>query len=88
VAASASGQVVLAQVGYGGGLGNHIIIAHDNGLESLYAHLSAITVTLGQYVSQGDLIGYTGCTGYCLGEHLHFGILSNGVPVNPLNYLP
>jgi murein DD-endopeptidase MepM/ murein hydrolase activator NlpD len=88
VAASASGRVVLAQIGYGGGLGNHVIISHDNGLESVYAHLSALTVSLGQYVSQGDLVGYTGCTGYCLGEHLHFEIRRGGVPTNPLNYLP
>ncbi len=88
VAASADGRVVLAQVGYGGGLGNHVIIAHDNGLESVYAHMSALTVSVGQYVSQGDLVGYTGCTGYCLGEHLHFEIRSGGVPINPLNYLP
>jgi murein DD-endopeptidase MepM/ murein hydrolase activator NlpD len=89
IAAAAPGQVVLASSdGYGGGYGSYVIIRHDNGYETLYAHLSAIYVSLGQYVSQGEAIGAIGCTGYCTGPHLHFEVLVGGATVDPLNYLP
>jgi murein DD-endopeptidase MepM/ murein hydrolase activator NlpD len=86
VGAAASGQVVLATSG--GGYGNYVIVRHGNGLETLYAHLSAIYVGLGQYVGQGEAIGAVGCTGRCSGNHLHFEVYVGGVPVDPLGYLP
>ncbi|MFQ5880830.1 MAG: murein hydrolase activator EnvC family protein, partial [Dehalococcoidia bacterium] len=87
VAAAAGGRVVfVAQRSYG--YGYHVIIDHGDGFETLYAHLSSIAVEVGQQVSQGALIGYTGCTGYCTGEHLHFEVRKGGAPVNPLSYLP
>ena len=87
VAAAAPGQVVLATTdGYG--YGSYVVIRHDNGYETLYAHLSAIYVSQGQYVSQGEIIGAIGSTGYATGPHLHFEVRVGGATVDPLNYLP
>ena len=86
VVAAASGQVVLATSG--GGYGNYIIVRHGDGLETLYAHLADIYVSLGQYVGQGEIIGAVGCTGWCTGNHLHFEVYTGGTPVNPALYLP
>jgi murein DD-endopeptidase MepM/ murein hydrolase activator NlpD len=88
VAAAAAGQVVLASSGYGYGYGNYVVIRHDNGYETLYAHLSAIYVSQGQYVSQGETIGAVGSSGYSTGPHLHFEVHVNGATVDPLAYLP
>ncbi len=54
--------------------GKWVFIKHDNGLSTLYAHLSVISVTQGQQVSTGDVVGYSGSTGYATGPHLHFGV--------------
>jgi murein DD-endopeptidase MepM/ murein hydrolase activator NlpD len=68
--------------------GYHVIIMSPDGIETLYAHFSGFAVSSGQQVSQGDVIGYGGCTGYCTGNHLHFEVIDNGVRVDPLAYLP
>ena len=86
VVAAASGTVVLASWN-DWGLGYHVIIQHDDGSRTVYAHLSDIWVTQGQYVGQGEAIGGLGCTGYCTGTHLHFELWINGAPVDPLAYL-
>ena len=86
IGAAAGGQVVLASAGYG--YGNYVIIRHDNGLETLYAHLSEIDVAQGQWVAQGETIGLAGDTGWATGPHLHFEVMQGGVTVDPLNYLP
>jgi murein DD-endopeptidase MepM/ murein hydrolase activator NlpD len=79
----------VAQVGIGTKwYGNYIMIIHNNNLSTLYAHLSSVNVQADQYVSQGQLIGLSGNTGFSSGPHLHFEVRSNGVPVNPFNYLP
>lgn len=67
--------------------GNHVVINHGDGFSSLYAHLDYYVVSAGQYVSQGQLIGYMGSTGNSTGNHLHFTIFYNGSDVNPMNYL-
>jgi murein DD-endopeptidase MepM/ murein hydrolase activator NlpD len=86
VSAAASGQVVLASYS-GYGYGNYIIVRHGDGSETLYAHLSSIWVSLGQYVGEGEIIGAVGCTGWCTGPHLHFEVRIGGSPVDPLAYL-
>jgi len=86
IAAAAPGQVVL--VSAGGGYGNYVVIRHDNGYETLYAHLSDIWVGQGQWVAQGDAIGAVGATGWATGPHLHFEVRQGGAAVDPLNYLP
>ena len=82
--ASASGTVIFA--GWMGGYGNFVIIDHGGGLSTGYAHQSSIAVG-GGTVSQGQVIGYVGCTGHCFGPHLHFEVRINGTPVDPLGYL-
>jgi murein DD-endopeptidase MepM/ murein hydrolase activator NlpD len=78
--------VLATSDGYG--YGSYVVIRHDNGYETLYAHMSAIYVSQGQYVSQGEAIGAIGCTGYCTGPHLHFEVRVGGATVDPLAYLP
>jgi len=83
--AAASGRVILA--GYSGGYGNLIVIDHGNGLATAYAHQSRLAASVGQDVSQGDVIGYVGSTGFSTGPHLHFEVRVNGSPVDPMGYL-
>ncbi|MGN0601373.1 MAG: murein hydrolase activator EnvC family protein [Oscillospiraceae bacterium] len=73
--------------GCGGGYGNYCIIDHGNGYWTLYGHSEGITVSVGQYVNQGDVIGTVGSTGFSTGPHLHFEIRLNGVAQNPSNYV-
>jgi virulence factor Mce-like protein len=86
VVASADGTVVLAA--YYSGYGNAVIIDHGNGFSTLYGHLSSIDVDTGDEVRQGQVVGAVGCTGNCTGDHLHFEIRIDGVPIDPLPYLP
>jgi len=83
--AAAAGRVVYA--GWMDGYGNLVAIDHGRGLSTAYAHQSQIGVSLGQTVSQGQVIGYVGCTGHCFGPHLHFEVRINGTPVDPMGYL-
>lgn len=73
--------------GCGGGYGNYVLIAHDGGYSTMYAHLASVCVSVGDYVSQGQTIGYIGSTGWSTGAHLHFEIRANGVAQNPMNYV-
>jgi murein DD-endopeptidase MepM/ murein hydrolase activator NlpD len=84
--AAGSGTVVWC--GWMSGYGNLVMIDHHNGLATLYGHQSRIAVGCNQEVSQGETIGYVGCTGFCTGPHLHFEVRLNGNPVDPLGYLP
>jgi murein DD-endopeptidase MepM/ murein hydrolase activator NlpD len=70
-----------------GGYGNYTCIDHGGGLSTCYAHQSAFAVSAGDPVQQGEVIGYSGCTGYCLGPHVHFEVRINGEVVDPLGYL-
>jgi murein DD-endopeptidase MepM/ murein hydrolase activator NlpD len=83
--AAASGQVIYA--GWMDGYGNLVFIDHGRGISTGYAHQSSIAVSNGQSVTQGQVIGYVGCTGHCFGPHLHFEVRVNGSPVDPLGYL-
>ncbi|MBI2634077.1 M23 family metallopeptidase [Candidatus Peregrinibacteria bacterium] len=74
---------------WGGGYGNHVIIDHGNGIKTLYAHMSSISVSEGQYVNQGDVLGIMGNTGRVYGRtgiHLHWEVIDNGVKKYPANY--
>ena len=70
---------------WGGGYGYHIKIDHGNELETLYAHCSAICVTPGQQVQQGEVIGFVGSTGSSTGDHLHFEIHKEGENIDAIN---
>lgn len=74
--ASAAGEVIISRSdnGWNGGYGNYVVIRHDNGTQSLYAHLSSAIVSVGDTVAQGETIGYMGATGKATGTHLHFEI--------------
>jgi peptidoglycan DL-endopeptidase CwlO len=85
IKAAAAGTVIYA--GWMEGYGNFVVIDHGNHLATAYAHQSTISVSNGASVAQGQVIGYSGCTGYCFGPHLHFEVRVNGSPVDPLRYL-
>jgi murein DD-endopeptidase MepM/ murein hydrolase activator NlpD len=82
--AAASGTIIWAS--WQDGYGNLIVIDHGGGLSTAYAHQSSFAVS-GGHVSQGQVIGYVGCTGRCFGPHLHFEVRVNGSAVDPLGYL-
>jgi len=87
IRAAAAGSVVLVQSeAESGGYGNFTCLDHGGGLQTCYAHQSSFAVTSGS-VSQGDVIGYVGCTGHCFGDHLHFEVRVGGAPTDPLGYL-
>jgi murein DD-endopeptidase MepM/ murein hydrolase activator NlpD len=76
VYSSGAGKVIVAKTGgYNGGYGNYIVIEHANGMQTLYAHLSAVHVSSGEKIDQGVLIGKMGSSGRSTGSHLHFEIL-------------
>jgi murein DD-endopeptidase MepM/ murein hydrolase activator NlpD len=92
VRAAADGVVVFAgpQTDAGGtlvGYGNHVVIAHPQGFTTTYGHLDSITVTAGQLIAQGEVVGLEGSTGNSTGPHLHFEIRHDGMPLDPATYL-
>jgi len=87
IGAADAGIVSLVNRGWGGGYGNYVVITHGNGYATLYAHLSAINVSVNQAVQRGQPIGAEGSTGFSTGPHLHFEIRQNGAYLNPLSFL-
>ena len=85
IIAAASGTVITAT--YNSAYGNYVVIDHGGGVCTLYAHQSSMAVSVGQYVSAGQVIGYVGSTGYSTGPHLHFEVIINGSTVDPLGYV-
>lgn len=89
VRASNAGKVIYS--GWYGGYGKVVILDHGqvNGIPitTLYAHLNSSNVSVGEYVSKGQVVGYEGTTGYSTGPHVHFEVRVNGRPNNPLNYI-
>lgn len=85
IIAAADGVVVQAEET--GGYGNVVVVDHGNTLATLYAHMTADAVTVGQEVVEGELLGFVGSTGYSTGPHLHFEVRVLGTPVDPMLYL-
>jgi murein DD-endopeptidase MepM/ murein hydrolase activator NlpD len=86
VHAAASGTVIWC--GWMSGYGNLVMIDHHNGLVTLYGHNTSVAVSCNQNVTQGQVVSYSGCTGFCTGPHVHFEVRVHGAPVDPLGYLP
>ena len=82
--AAASGTVTEA--GYSSSRGNYVVIYHSNGVSTAYMHCSALYVSSGDKVSQGQTIAAVGSTGISTGSHLHFSVIEDGTYVNPRNY--
>ena len=85
IKAADGGKVTF--VGYQGTYGNLVVITHDDGKQTYYAHNSSILVKVGQRVYQGQAIAKAGSTGRATGPHCHFEVRVNGTRVNPRNYL-
>ena len=85
ILATKSGTVTTAA--YSAAWGYYVVINHGDGYSSLYAHQPSCSVSVGDYVTQGQTIGYVGSTGWSTGPHLHFTIYYNGADVNPFNYI-
>lgn len=83
VTASNNGQVIEITNGWSGGWGISVVLSHGGGITTRYAHLSKSVVGIGQTVSQGAIVGYSGNTGFSTGPHLHFEMRSNGSVVYP-----
>ena len=84
---AAAGDGVVLYAGYSsGGYGNYVVIDHGDGLATAYGHQSRIAVSQGQIVTQGQIIGYVGSTGYSTGPHLHFEVRVDGFAQNPRAY--
>ena len=77
----------VTKAGYSGSYGNLVVIRHDNGTETYYAHNSSLVVSVGDKVYQGQTIAKAGSTGRSTGVHCHFEVRVRGTAVNPLNYL-
>ena len=85
IRAADGGTVVLA--GWTDGYGNYTCIQHTSTMSTCYGHQSSYATSSGATVSQGQVIGYVGCTGHCFGDHLHFEVRINGSAVDPMGYL-
>jgi murein DD-endopeptidase MepM/ murein hydrolase activator NlpD len=87
ILAADSGTVVVAGWPDNWGYGNRVMLDHGNGFQTLYAHMSKISVAVGQRVNRGDVLGQMGSTGRSTGTHLHFEIRNGGAGLDPLGYL-
>ena len=85
VAAAAEGRIIVAS--YQGDCGNMVAIDHHGGLSTMYCHMSQIFVSVGQDVQRGQAIGAAGATGAATGPHVHFQVMQNGTPVDPMGFL-
>ncbi len=86
VVATAPGYVLFA--GWVRGYGNTVILYHGRGYLTLYAHMSAIAVKMGEKVSKNRVVGYVGSSGRTTGPHLHYEVIKYGIRQNPILYLP
>lgn len=84
----ATGDGVVSFAGYKGGLGNTVAIDHGFGIVTYYGHNSQLHVQKGQKVTRGELIAVVGNTGHSTGPHLHYEVHADGIPVDPMTFLP
>ncbi len=84
----AAARGVVETAAYNGGMGRMVSISHPYGHRTVYAHLTSYVVAAGDSVEKGDLIGHVGSTGYSTGPHLHYEVHVNGVPQDPMLFLP
>ncbi len=82
----ATADGIIERAGVQSGYGNAVVIDHQNGYKTLYAHQSKIKAKEGQVVKRGEIIGYVGNTGLSSGPHLHYEIIKNNVKIDPLGY--
>lgn len=88
IRAAADGRVTFTESeSSSGGYGNFTCIDHGGGLSTCYAHQQSFAVGAGQQVSQGEIVGYSDCTGHCFGPHVHFEVRIDGAPTDPMGYL-
>ncbi len=80
-----SGTVVHVEYN-NGGYGNHVIVDHGFGFQTLYGHMHKVSVRQGQKILRGEVLGIVGNTGTSTGPHLHYEVIKNGVKINPVNY--
>src|SRR5690606_25326084 len=85
--AHATGAGVVVKAGWNGGYGRMVEIDHGDGLSTRYAHLSRISVKVGQEVATGDTVGKVGTSGRSTGPHLHYEVRRNGTAVDPLRFI-
>jgi len=85
IKATAPGVVAWTRTGRS--YGNYIMVIHQGGFASLYAHMTRFNVVADQYVGRGQVIGFMGSTGLSTGSHVHFEVRINGIPVNPASYV-
>ncbi len=83
---SKGGEVIFA--GWKGGYGNTVLVVHEGGIVTLYAHMSVIHASVGDPVDEGEIIGEIGSTGFSTGPHLHFEVRVDGQPTDPVLFLP
>ncbi len=83
----AAGDGIVLEAGFDSGYGNAIVLDHGFGMTTKYGHLSKILVVVGQEVKRGQVIGAVGMTGKATGPHLHYEVMVNDTPVNPMKYL-
>jgi murein DD-endopeptidase MepM/ murein hydrolase activator NlpD len=88
IGAAKSGVVTFAGGNACCSYGYYVVVDHGDGDQTLYAHFSSISVSVGQSVAQGQRLGIAGRTGYATGIHLHFEVTRNGIRINPLSVLP
>ena len=82
----ATGNGVVTTANFGGGAGNHVIINHGYGYETVYMHMVRIKTAVGQTVKRGEVIGWVGSTGASTGPHCHYEVHVNGTPVDPVYF--
>lgn len=85
IKAAGAGKVIRA--GWNGGYGRMVEIDHGNGLTTRYAHMSRISVKVGEHVEPGSVIGKVGSSGRSTGPHLHYEVRKSGEAVNPLRFI-